>query len=26
APWRIAMYLSYRKLHNELQSANIQMN
>lgn len=25
-PWRIAMYLSYRKLHNELQSSNIQMN
>lgn len=25
-PWRIAMYLSYRKLQSELQSADIQMN
>ncbi|MCY8910566.1 CcdC family protein [Bacillus atrophaeus] len=25
-PWRIAMYLSYRKLHNEMQAADIQMN
>lgn len=25
-PWRIAMYLSYRKLQSEPQSADIQMN
>ena len=25
-PWRIAMFLSYRKLSNELKTADIQMN
>lgn len=25
-PWRIAMFMSYRKLSNELKTANIQMN